>query len=82
MPSVLANEDQPMGDASEAGANVAADALERFIDLNEQRIRVVGSSRNNRKVSLAQACCTSYLVQVIQRLPSNSRQRVTHWEML
>ena len=42
MPSALANEDQPMGDVPEEGGHVAAVAHESFIDLNEQRIRVVG----------------------------------------
>ena len=41
MPSGLANDDQPMVNASEAGDHAVPDAQERFVDLNEQRIRVV-----------------------------------------
>jgi len=40
--SVLANEDHPMSDAdTEGSANDVAEAQESFIDLNEQRIRVL-----------------------------------------
>ncbi len=41
MPSVLANEDQPMGNDTEGDEHVAAEPQESFIDLNEQRIRLV-----------------------------------------
>ena len=41
MPSVLANEDQPMLDAPQSGGNLAESGGDSFIDLNDQRIRVV-----------------------------------------
>lgn len=41
MPSVLANEDQPMGEATEGDEHIATEPQESFIDLNEQRIRIV-----------------------------------------
>ena len=41
MPSVLANEDQPMLDAPQSGENLAESGGDSFIDLNDQRIRVV-----------------------------------------
>ncbi len=41
MPSVMANEDQPMGNATEEEENIASEPQESIIDLNEQRIRIV-----------------------------------------
>ena len=41
MPSVIANEDQPMDDAPHSGENLAESGGDSFIDLNDQRIRVV-----------------------------------------
>ena len=41
MPSVLANEDQPMADAPQSGEDAAESGGDSFIDLNDQRIRVV-----------------------------------------
>lgn len=42
MPSVMANEDQSMGDATEEEEeHIATEPQENFIDLNEQRIRIV-----------------------------------------
>ena len=41
MPSVPANEDQPMTDAPHSGENVAESGGDSFIDFNDQRIRVV-----------------------------------------
>ncbi|KAK0512702.1 hypothetical protein JMJ35_004719 [Cladonia borealis] len=41
MPSVLANEDQAMDDAPQSGENLAESGGDSFIDLNDQRIRVL-----------------------------------------
>lgn len=41
MPSVLANEDQPMNDGTEGGEDVAAEPQDGFIDMSDRRIRVV-----------------------------------------
>ncbi|KAL6713079.1 RNA polymerase subunit AC19 [Lecanora helva] len=41
MPSNLANEDQPMDDGADGGAKTGTEAHETFIDINEQRIRVL-----------------------------------------
>ena len=41
MPSVLANEDQPMDDAPPPGKNLPENGGDSFIDFNDQRIRVV-----------------------------------------
>lgn len=41
MPSVLANEDHPMDDAPQSGEHVAESGGDSFIDLNDQRIRVL-----------------------------------------
>lgn len=43
MPSVLANEDQPMADAPQPGENLPESNGDNFIDFNDQRIRVVCS---------------------------------------
>jgi len=41
MPSVLANEDHPMDDAPQSGEHVPESGGDSFIDLNDQRIRVL-----------------------------------------
>ena len=41
MPSVVANEDEPMADAPQPGENSAESGGDSFIDFNDQRIRVV-----------------------------------------
>jgi len=48
MPSVLANEDHPMSNVSGGADNNAAEPQESFLDLNEQRIRVVSRPSQSR----------------------------------
>ena len=45
MPSVSANEDQPMDDAPQAGENLPQSGGDSFIDFNDQRIRVVSKHK-------------------------------------
>ena len=76
MPSVIANEDHPMGNAPEAEANPATNADGGFIDLNDQRIRVVSQliSLLDPKLLISLFVC-SCPVQLKQQHPSNLSQK-------
>ena len=76
MPTAVANEDHPMDNApeAEAEANAGTSGEDRFIDLNDQRIRVVSrliSLTGHRLLIWFRSC----LVQVKLRHPSSLSQR-------
>lgn len=57
MPTVVNNEDHPMQNAPEAEANVGTNVEDDFIDLNDQRIRVV-----SQMISLPDTDCSCCFV--------------------
>ena len=74
MPTAVANEDHPMDNAPEAEANAGTSGEDRFIDLNDQRIRVVSRldiATGHRLLIWFRSC----LVQVKLRHPSSLSQR-------
>ena len=81
---IPANDDHPVSDAANTvNGATAAETQESFIDLNEQRIRVVGDeNRQQRQIlEFADTYSVSYQVQATQRRRSNSRKKVIRWEM-